>query len=210
MTDKRTMIHAAFLLLLPLVVAAFGLSFSSALLLVILAVLWRWAIVLLRMFNPGPGPDLVLETISVSHFAEKVRWCLDRMGVDYREEAWAGTLGAYYLGRSVPRLFMRTGMVWSQIGNSREILRYLWGAYAVELGETASFLEPTRERLDFESRLDRYGATSLAGYCLGDPVPLREVVEYVVEDAKDPQRIAANPLARELVYATLRDHYPCQ
>jgi hypothetical protein len=60
------------------------------------------------------------------------------------------------------------------------------------------------------SRLDRYGATSYAGYCLGDPVPLREVVEYVVEDAQDQQRIAANPLARELVYATLRDHYPCQ
>ena len=60
------------------------------------------------------------------------------------------------------------------------------------------------------SRLDRFGATSYAGYCLGDPVPLREVVEYAVEDARDPARIAAYPLARELVYATLRDHYPCQ
>jgi glutathione S-transferase len=159
MIDTRSMIHAAFLLLLPLVVAAFGLSFWSTLLLVILAVLWRWAIVLLRMFNPGPGPDLVLETISVSHFAEKVRWCLDRLGVDYREQAWAGTLGAYYLGRSVPRLFMRTGMVWSQIGNSPEILRYLWGAYSAELGETTTFLEPTRERQEFERRLDRYGSS---------------------------------------------------
>ncbi len=60
------------------------------------------------------------------------------------------------------------------------------------------------------SRLERYGATSYAGYCLGDPVPLREVVLHVVEDAQDPELIASNPLARDLVYATLRTHYPCE
>ena len=65
------------------------------------------------------------------------------------------------------------------------------------------------QRTRIGSRLERFGATSYAGYCLGDPVPLREVVEYVVEDAQDPQRITANPLARDLVYSTLRDHYPC-
>ena len=151
------MIHAAFVLLLPLVVAVFGLSFRSALLLVILALLWRWAIVLLGMFRPHPGPDLVLETISVSHFSEKVRWCLDRLGVEYREQAWAGTLGAFYLGRSVPRLFVRTGMAWSRIGNSPDILRYLWGANAVTPGDKARFLAPTPERIEFERRLDRYG-----------------------------------------------------
>jgi glutathione S-transferase len=172
MLDKRTMIHAAFVLLLPLVVAAFGLSFWTALLLVILSVLWRWVIVLLRMFRPGHGPDLVLETVSVSHFAEKVRWCLDRLGAEYREEAWAGTLGAYYLGRSVPRLFVRTGMAWSQIGNSPEILRYLWGAYTATHGEGARFLEPTPERLEFERRLDRYGSNLqvwIYHHLLGEP-----------------------------------------
>ena len=157
MLDKRIMIHAAFVLLLPLIVAAFGLSFLTTLLLVILGLLWRWAIVWLQMFGAGNGPRLVLETISVSHFAEKVRWCLDRLGVDYREEVWAGTLGAYYLGRSVPRLFIRTGMVWSQVGNSPEILRYLWGEYSGTHGGEARFLEPTAERLEFEQRLDRYG-----------------------------------------------------
>ncbi len=66
----------------------------------------------------------------------------------------------------------------------------------------------TRTRVG--SRLERYGATSYAGYCLGDPVPLREVVLHVVEDAQDPELIASNPLARDLVYATLRTHYPCE
>lgn len=80
---------------------------------------------------------------------------------------------------------------------------------AKELEREESFSERAK-RTRIGSRLDRYGPTSLADYCLGDPVPLREVVEFVVEDAQDPQRIAANPLARDLVYATLRDHYPCQ
>jgi glutathione S-transferase len=157
MPDRRAVIHAAFLLLLPLIVAAFGLSLSAALLLVVGALVWRWAIVLLDLVRPAAGPELVLETISASHFVEKVRWCMDRLGLDYQEEPWGGTLGSFYLGRTVPRLKFRTGAVRSHIGNSPEILRYLWGAYSARHGADASFLEPTAERLELERRLDRYG-----------------------------------------------------
>lgn len=59
------------------------------------------------------------------------------------------------------------------------------------------------------NRMERFGSSVYAEFCLGDPVPLKEVVEHVVEDATDVHRVAANPLARELVYQTLRDHYPC-
>jgi hypothetical protein len=59
------------------------------------------------------------------------------------------------------------------------------------------------------NRVGRYGVSVYAEYCLGDPVPLKEVVEHVVEDATDPDRVAANPRARDLVYQTLREHYPC-
>jgi hypothetical protein len=58
-------------------------------------------------------------------------------------------------------------------------------------------------------RLERFGSSVYAEFCLGDPVPLKEVVEHVVEDATDPQRVSENPLARDLVYGTLREHYPC-
>jgi len=51
------------------------------------------------------------------------------------------------------------------------------------------------------TRYERYGATSYAGYCLGDPV---------VKDSADPKLAAAHLLARELVYATLLTHYPCE
>jgi hypothetical protein len=80
---------------------------------------------------------------------------------------------------------------------------------SAESGKEETFSERAmRTRLG--SRYERYGATSYAGYCLGDPVPLQEVVEHVVKDSGDPKLTAAHPLARELVYATLRTHYPCE
>jgi len=172
MPDTKIVVHTAFVLLLPLLVAAFGLSFWTALLLVAAAVLWRWAIVLLGFLRPARGPDLVLESISASHFVEKVRWCLDRLGIEYTEEPWAGTLGVFFTGRTVPRLNFRTGMVRSRIGNSPEILRYLWGAYAATRGEAAEFLRPTPERLELEQRIDRCGVNLQVWvyyHLLGDP-----------------------------------------
>ena len=155
MLDKRIVLHTVFVLLLPVLVAAFGWSVWTAVLLVLAALLWRWAIVLQGFVRPAEGPELVLETISASHFVEKVRWCMDRLGVDYEEVPWCGTLGAFYFGRTVPRLHVKTGLVRSQIGNSPEILRYLWGAYGTTRGAAATFLEPSAERIEFERRIDR-------------------------------------------------------
>lgn len=158
MTRKRLLIHATFLTLLPIIVAAFGFGVPAAIMLVAAMLLWRWLVVLSGTVAPEKTPALVLETIAASHFVEKVRWCMDRLGIEYTEHQSAGTLGAFFTGRTVPQLRIRTGIVQSVIGNSPEILRYLWGAYAATLGDKARFLEPTEERLEFERRLDRYGA----------------------------------------------------
>lgn len=80
---------------------------------------------------------------------------------------------------------------------------------ANEYEKEESFSERAK-RTRIGSRLERYGATVYADYCLGDPVPLREVVEHVVEDSMDQTMVANNPLARDLVYSTLRIHYPCE
>ncbi|MGA9573327.1 MAG: hypothetical protein WBS20_05205, partial [Lysobacterales bacterium] len=80
-----------------------------------------------------------------------------RLEIDYTERQWVGVLGVFSKGRSVPELKIRTGLVRSRIGNSAEILRYLWGAYAAGPGDKARFLEPTLERLALEKKLDRYG-----------------------------------------------------
>ena len=159
MIGNRLLIHAVFLAFAPIVVAWFGLSVPAAVLLVALLLLWRWFVVLSGFVLPGKTPELVLATISASHFVEKVRWSMDRLELDYVEQTSGGALGAFFRGRTVPQLKARTGGVQSRIGNSAEILRYLWGRYAVDDPEAAAFLEPTKERVEFESRLDRYGVS---------------------------------------------------
>ena len=157
MTDKRTAIFAVILFVAPIVVAWYGLSVAAAAGVVVLLLLCRWLITLSGFVAPEKTPTLVLATISASHFVEKVRWCMDRLGVDYVEQVSGGTLGAFYRGRTVPQLKVRTGGVRSVIGNSPDILRYLYGRCLADDPARAAFLEPTSERLEFEQRLDAYG-----------------------------------------------------
>ena len=157
MMGNRLLLHSTFLFLLPLIVAGFGISLPGAIALVALALLWRWAISLSVIAAPAKTPELELETISASHYVEKVRWCMDRLGVDYLEKPVGGTLGAFFLGRTVPVLKFRTGAVRSSIGNSPEILRYLWGRYSPQAGERASFLQADSRRLELEKKIDRCG-----------------------------------------------------
>lgn len=159
MADNRTLVFAAILFIAPIFVAWYGLSVAAAAGIVILLLLCRWLITLSGIIAPERGPDLVLASISASHFVEKVRWSLDRLGVDYEERPSGGTLGAYFRGRTVPQLKIRTGIVRSVIGNSPDILRYIYGRYLPERPERAAFLEPTAERVAFERRLDGYGVS---------------------------------------------------
>lgn len=157
MTDKRKAVFAILLLVAPIVVAWYGLSVTAAAGVVILLLLLRWLITLSGFVAPEKTPTTVLATISASHFVEKVRWCMDRLGIEYVEHASAGTLGAFYGGRTVPQLKVRTGGVRSVIGNSPDILRYLYGRCLAKDPAGTAFLAPTPERLEFEKRLDAYG-----------------------------------------------------
>jgi len=154
----RLLIHSLAAIALPVIIAWYGISVAGAIGLVIVLLLWRWAITVSMILSPPQVPELELETIAASHYAEKVRWSLDRLGVAYSERPVAGIFGVLFTGRSVPQLKMKTGLVRSVIGNSPEILRYLWGRYGTELRDKAAFLEPTPERVELEQRLDRYGA----------------------------------------------------
>jgi hypothetical protein len=157
MTRNRLLVHSVFLLLLPIMVAGFGISLPMTIALVALALLWRWLIVMSGILVPEKTPEIVLQTIGGSHFVEKVRWCMDRLELDYTERQSGATLGAYFTGRSVPQLRVRTGIVHSVLGNSPEILRFLWGSYCASHGEAAEFLRPSEQSLALEKKLDRYG-----------------------------------------------------
>jgi glutathione S-transferase len=153
----RRSLPALALIVSPLLVVVAGMGPVAAIGLVAAVLLWQWAVVLLALVNPPTGPELRLETIPASHFVEKVRWCLDRLGVSYREIPDMGALGVFVTGRTVPRLLVRTGAVTSVIGNSPEIMRYLWGRYGLSADGRADFLRPSEASVALEARLDRYG-----------------------------------------------------
>lgn len=98
--------------------------------------------------------DLVLETITLSHYVEKVRWCLDHLKTPYHEEENVGILGIFLLGRRVPQLSIPALGI--TISNSSDILRYLLGKYSTD-PQKADFLRPTPESLSLESKFDRLG-----------------------------------------------------
>jgi len=155
--ENRNLVFAVILFAAPIIVAWYEFSVAAAAGMVVLLLLCRWLITLSGILAPERTPDLELVTISASHFVEKVRWCFDRLGVEYTEKPSAGTLGAYFRGRTVPQLKVKTGLVRSVIGNSSDILRYVYARHLHEDPERAAFLEPTAERVEFERRLDRYG-----------------------------------------------------
>ncbi len=65
-------------------------------------------------------------------------------------------------------------------------------------------------RTRFGRKTSRFGATVYADFCLGAPVPLREVVEKVVHNLMNRRFLDEQLLARDAVYATLRAEYPCE
>ena len=59
------------------------------------------------------------------------------------------------------------------------------------------------------ARLNLYGPSVYAEFCLGEPIPLREVVAAIVGDLLDSQKVTGISRARDVVYNTLRQTYPC-
>ncbi|MBK7903555.1 MAG: glutathione S-transferase C-terminal domain-containing protein [Proteobacteria bacterium] len=153
--DPRV-IHLLALYALPIVVAAAGWGVPAAIGTALAAFLLGVAARLLVSLRALRQPErpLRLHTITFSHYAEKARWCLDRLGVPYEEVPNVGVLGVLLTGRTVPWLEVPPGL--TRISDSPRILRYLWGEYAGRLpGDRTWFLEPTPAALELEARLDR-------------------------------------------------------
>jgi hypothetical protein len=65
-------------------------------------------------------------------------------------------------------------------------------------------------RTRMPGRVDRSRAAKLAGFCLGDPLPLRDVVAVVVADLAVQQNSKTkDEPAMEAVYKSLLNNYPC-
>lgn len=79
---------------------------------------------------------------------------------------------------------------------------------AAEYEKEESFTQRAiRTRLG--SRLDLYGPSFYAEFCLGEPVLLAEVAKVVIADLLALESFEGRELARDVVYASLRRAYPC-
>ena len=65
-------------------------------------------------------------------------------------------------------------------------------------------------RMRVGQRLASYGSSFYAEFCLGEPVALAEVVDKVAASLQRNPPSSDSTLARDVVYVTLREHYPCQ
>lgn len=58
-------------------------------------------------------------------------------------------------------------------------------------------------------KLRLYGSTYYADFCLNDPIQLNEAVEKVVSDLMNKTIVDKAKLARDVVYQSFRNNYPC-
>jgi hypothetical protein len=83
-----------------------------------------------------------------------VRWTLEVLPEPYEEVESVGILGLLLFGRFVPVLHIPKYK--TAIGNSRDIVRYLYGRYALE--DRAAFLKPAGgEAAVLEAQIERLG-----------------------------------------------------
>lgn len=100
----------------------------------------------------------------------------------------------------------------------RYIQGFIDGAIATDvrvmLNMDAEREESFTERAIRTRMIDRDLQLRAAGYaefCLGDPVPLAEVVTKVVADLNERMKsMDSSGSARDAVYESLRRHYPCK
>jgi hypothetical protein len=64
-------------------------------------------------------------------------------------------------------------------------------------------------RIRLGQRMESYGGSYYAEFCLGEPSPLAEVVAKVADSLERNPPTSDTLLARNVVYKTLREQYPC-
>jgi hypothetical protein len=135
---------------LPIVVSVLGIGTLATVLLLLGIYLLRFVLGFIAF---RASPVYVLETISVSHYVELIRWSLDRLGVEYKEVETVGVLGVMLYHRLVPTLHI-PGLKTS-ISNSPDIMNFLYGRHIND--SQAGFLKPIANPSDmeFEEKLTR-------------------------------------------------------
>ena len=95
---------------------------------------------------------MILNTLPISHYVDKVRWCMDKARIPYEEEKDIGIFWVLTTGRLVPTLNIPSKNI--SISNSSDILKYLYAHLRCSDEEGAKFLEPTPKSFELEKKID--------------------------------------------------------
>ena len=95
---------------------------------------------------------MILNTLPISHYVDKVRWCMDKAKIPYEEEKDIGIFWVITTGRLVPTLNIPSKNI--SISNSSDILKYLYAHLKCSDEEGAKFLEPTPKSFELEKKID--------------------------------------------------------
>lgn len=98
---------------------------------------------------------VILNTISTSHYVEKVRWAMDKCQIEYEEEKDITIFGVLFFGRMVPTLKIPRHDI--SISNSSDILKYIYADMLTRDEEKAKFLEPSAKSKELEAQIDKLG-----------------------------------------------------
>ncbi|GGA73440.1 hypothetical protein GCM10011369_13990 [Neiella marina] len=103
---------------------------------------------------------------------------------------------------------------------ARYIQGFIDGAVATDARVMINVEQQLQDRSSFEqramstrapSRGEYSRAARYAEFCLGNPVPLKEVVTHVANDLKATgSELSLTLAARDVVYSSLKAHYPCE
>jgi len=98
----------------------------------------------------------------------------------------------------------------------RYIQGFIDGAVATDERVVSNVLSDKEESFSeraMRTRLGKmklYGSTYYADFCLGEPIQLKEIAVKVITDLSNTEITSKQPLARDVVYQTLRTNYPCK
>ena len=99
---------------------------------------------------------VILNTLPISHYVEKVRWCMDRCQIEYEEEKDIGIFGVLFTGRMVPTLRVPKHDI--SISNSSDILKYIYADMLTKDEEKAKILEPSAKGKELVDQMDKMAA----------------------------------------------------
>jgi len=140
---------------LPFIIAYNEHGVFGTILWMILWAAFRQLIILHNIMTRRDDKTWILETLPISHYVDKIRWCMDKAKIPYEEEKDIGIFWILTTGRLVPTLKIPGLNV--SISNSSDILKYLYGHVQCLDEEKAKFLKPSPKSLELEQKIDTMG-----------------------------------------------------